>query len=63
MSPSRSLNEDIQRHYARSHLGTAVLAALEDAGKDVNHLKPEDLAPIDEFHIPGRQGHSSLPAL
>jgi hypothetical protein len=44
MSPSRSLNEDIQQHYARSDLGTAILAALADAGKDVNHLKPEDLA-------------------
>ena len=29
MSPSRSLNEDIQQHYARSHLGTAILAALK----------------------------------
>jgi len=43
MSPSWSLNEDIQQHYARSDLGTAILAALADAGKDVNRLKPEDL--------------------
>ena len=31
MSPSRSLNEDIQQHYARSDLGTAILAALAAA--------------------------------
>ena len=55
MSPAGSLNEDIQQHYARSDLGTAILAALVDAGKDVNHLKPEDLAPVDEFHIRGRK--------
>jgi hypothetical protein len=41
---------------ARSDLGTAILAALADAGKDVNHLQPEDLAPVDEFHTHGRQG-------
>jgi ubiquinone/menaquinone biosynthesis C-methylase UbiE len=60
MSPSRSLNEDIQQHYARSDLGTAILAALSEAGKDVNHLKPEDLAPVDEFHIRGRQATLEL---
>jgi len=35
-------------------LGEVILAALEKAGKDVNRLTPEDLAPIDEFHIRGR---------
>jgi ubiquinone/menaquinone biosynthesis C-methylase UbiE len=60
MSPPRSLNEGIQQHYARSDLGTAILAALADAGKDVNHLKPEDLAPVDEFHIRGRQATLEL---
>ena len=60
MSWSRSLNEDIEHHYARCDLGTAILAALADAGKDVNHLKPEDLAPVDEFHIRGRQATLEL---
>jgi SAM-dependent methyltransferase len=48
------VNEAVQTHYARSDLGDAILAALERAGKDVNRLTPEDLAPIDEFHIRGR---------
>jgi ubiquinone/menaquinone biosynthesis C-methylase UbiE len=52
--------KDIQQHYARSDLGIAILAALADAGKDVNHLKPEDLAPVDEFHIRGRQATLEL---
>lgn len=60
MSPSCSLNEDIQQHYARPDLGTAILAALASAGKDVNNLKPEDLAPVDEFHIRGRQATLEL---
>jgi ubiquinone/menaquinone biosynthesis C-methylase UbiE len=48
------INEAIQTHYTRADLGDAILAALEKAGKDVSRLTPEDLAPIDEFHIRGR---------
>src|SRR5512135_1354464 len=48
------VNEAVQTHYTRADLGDAILAALESAGKDVNRLTPEDLAPIDEFHIRGR---------
>jgi len=48
------VNEAIQTHYTRADLGNAILAALEKAGKDVNDLTPEDLAPIDQFHIRGR---------
>jgi hypothetical protein len=55
MPPSSSLNEDIKQHYTRPDLGTVILAALASMGKDLDALKPEDLAPIDEFHIRGRQ--------
>lgn len=48
------VNEAIQTHYTRADLGDAILAALEKAGKDLSRLTPEDLAPIDEFHIRGR---------
>lgn len=48
------INEAIQTHYTRSDLGNVILTALEKAGKDVTHLTPEDLAPVDEFHIRGR---------
>jgi len=51
---SAELNQDIQQHYARRDLGNLILAALEKAGKDINRLAPEDLAPVDEFHIRGR---------
>ena len=52
--PTSPVNEAIQTHYTRADLGPAILAALEQAGKDVEHLTPEDLAPVDEFHIRGR---------
>jgi len=48
------INEAIQTHYTRPELGDVILVALEKAGKDVSDLTPEDLAPIDEFHIRGR---------
>ena len=48
------MNENIQRHYTRPDLGKRILAALNKAGKDINRLTPEDLAPVDEFHIRGR---------
>ncbi len=54
MPPSKSLNEDVKQHYTRTDLGKLILSALVDAGKDINNLKPEDLAPVDEFHIRGR---------
>ena len=54
MSTQNRVNEAIQTHYTRADLGDAILMALAKAGKDVNHLTPEDLAPIDQFHIRGR---------
>lgn len=60
MSPSNSLNEGIKQHYTRPDLGNLILSALADAGKDINNLKPEDLAPIDEFHIRGREATLEL---
>lgn len=54
MSTPIRVNETIEAHYTRSDLGSAILAALERSGKDLNRLTPEDLAPVDEFHIRGR---------
>jgi SAM-dependent methyltransferase len=40
----------VEAHYTTQSLGEAILAALKAAGKDVDHLTPDDLAPVDEFH-------------
>lgn len=58
--PKHCLYGDIQKHYARSDLADAILDALENAGKDLNRLTPVDLAPIDEFHIRGREATLEL---
>ncbi len=50
-------------HYERAGLGETILAALTAAGKDIEALAPEDLAPVDEFHIRGRAATIELAEL
>jgi MPBQ/MSBQ methyltransferase len=40
----------VENHYRSHDLGGAILAALRGLGKDIDHLTPDDLAPVDEFH-------------
>jgi SAM-dependent methyltransferase len=50
-------------HYTRGGgLEAAILRALADAGKDLERLAPEDLAPLEEFHTGGRQATIDLAA-
>ena len=60
MSQPDTLNNNVTQHYTRQGLGDLILAALGKAGKDVDNLKPEDLAPVDEFHIRGREATLEL---
>ena len=54
MSTPSPIADAVQTHYTRADLGEAILAALQQAGKDVDHLTPQDLTPVDAFHIRGR---------
>jgi SAM-dependent methyltransferase len=60
MLPPISQDDIVQEHYSRQNLGEAIMAALSAAGKDINHLKLEDLAPVDEFHIRGKEATLEL---
>ncbi len=53
-SEAEQRNSKVQDHYTVTDLGQSILDALAVAGRDPNRLTPEDLAPIDEFHIRGR---------
>lgn len=53
----------VTAHYEVGELGERLLAALRAAGKDVEHLAPGDLAPLDAFHIRGRDATRELAAL
>ncbi len=53
----------VEAHYARGDLGEIILAALAEAGLDAEALTPADLAPMDEFHIRGREATAELARL
>lgn len=51
---------EVSNHYTIPDLGRRILAALEAAGKDLESLTVEDLAPVDAFHIRGRTSTEEL---
>lgn len=55
--------ESINRHYGGTDISARILAALQEAGRDVNALTRDDLAAIDEFHSGGREATRRLAQL
>ena len=51
---------EVERHYGRGGLLDRILAALKEAGKDIDHLTIDDLAPVDELHSRRRQATKDL---
>jgi MPBQ/MSBQ methyltransferase len=43
----------VAAHYSQGNLLQRIYRALAEAGKDVDHLTVEDLAPVDHFHTLG----------
>ena len=52
--------EDVARHYGSFDVLDAILNALQAEGKDLERLTLEDLAPVDEMHIRGREATAEL---
>lgn len=52
--------DSVERHYGRGALLDSILGALRELGKDLGQLVPSDLAPVDEFHIRGREATVEL---
>lgn len=50
----------VEQHYGRGGLEAAILRALRDAGKDPDRLVPDDLTPVDQFHIGSRPASLAL---
>lgn len=55
-----TIYSNVSDHYAQQDLDELILNALVVAGKDPEYLRIEDLAPIDEFHIRGRNATVEL---
>jgi SAM-dependent methyltransferase len=53
----------IERHYTPEDPTEAVLAAIKRAGHDPDHLAPDVLAPLEDFHIGGRRATEHLAEL
>jgi ubiquinone/menaquinone biosynthesis C-methylase UbiE len=49
------VEERVAEHYTHGRLEQAISEALVASGADLRRLVPADLAPVDEFHIGGRQ--------
>lgn len=50
-----NIERTVAQHYGDEHLLVRILAGLEAAGADLNRLRPDDLAAVEEFHIGGRK--------
>lgn len=50
----------VEHHYGRGRTLDTIVEALRLAGQDPARLRPEDLAPVDEFHIRGREATVEL---
>jgi ubiquinone/menaquinone biosynthesis C-methylase UbiE len=50
----------VEGHYQKGGILDSILDALREMGKDLSHLTPADLAPVDEFHIRGREATIEL---
>jgi ubiquinone/menaquinone biosynthesis C-methylase UbiE len=55
-----NVRADVEKHYGRGEILNSILRALREAGKDIARLTPPDLAPVDEFHIRGREATIEL---
>jgi MPBQ/MSBQ methyltransferase len=62
-SASKSAAAAVERHYTRPNLENTIIAALRNAGKNVDQLTVDDIAPIDEFHTRGREATANLASL
>jgi SAM-dependent methyltransferase len=50
----------VARHYTHGSLERTIFETLAASGKDLQRLTPSDLAPVDEFHIGGREATAAF---
>ncbi|MGH9797727.1 MAG: SAM-dependent methyltransferase [Candidatus Polarisedimenticolia bacterium] len=53
----------VSRHYGAQDPAEIILSVLRSSGKDTERLTPDDLAPLDEFHLRGREATREMAAL
>jgi ubiquinone/menaquinone biosynthesis C-methylase UbiE len=53
----------VERHYTRPNLENTILTALQNAGKNIDQLTVDDLAPMDEMHTLGIEATANIASL
>lgn len=54
------MSEKVAAHYTHGNLMADILARLDEAGLDAEHLTVDDLAPLDHLHGRGRQATEEM---
>lgn len=54
------IEQQVSTHYTTGALEQKILGALRNAGKDPARLTSDDIAPLDNFHLGGRQAIEDL---
>ena len=63
MNTSKPEASSVEHHYTRSNLENTILTALQNAGKNIEQLTVDDLAPVDEMHTRGREATANIASL
>lgn len=63
MHDPSDVSREVAGHYTHGQLADRIFYALRRAGKRVDQLQPEDLAPLDQFHIGGQAATLELAKL
>ena len=56
----QALEQEVASHYSHGSLEAVILAGLQAMGRERDHIRPDDLAAIDEFHIGGQAATEHL---
>ena len=54
------IEQQVAAHYTQGMLEQRILGALQTAGKTLEQLHADDLAPVDDFHVGGREATQAL---
>ena len=63
LNTSKPAAASVEHHYTRSNLENTILTALQNAGKNIEQLTVDDLAPVDEMHTRGREATANIASL
>lgn len=55
-----NIEQQVANYYTRENLEDKILQLVRSAGKNLEQLRSDDTAPVDEFHLGGREATQAL---